>query len=167
MKLPFQIHKTFTTTLSQEEVMYFVRELLNRRSKFLFISSKDYTGSIDGSSFNVNKIYNSRSGPAYPKVKGTIININPTTIEIKITPNYSRIFFFSIFPIIFLTGVFIADKMTINNVLREPEFFERVLFGLFAGVGPMIWCYFDNIRPIKHTESWIIKKLGLEERSTY
>jgi hypothetical protein len=49
--------------------------------------------------------------------------------------------------------------MTINGVLREPKLIERISFGLFGGVVPMIWCYFDSIGPIKETEQWIIEKL--------
>ncbi|MBX9783988.1 MAG: hypothetical protein K2X48_11930 [Chitinophagaceae bacterium] len=44
MKLPFQTVKTFTTTRPVNEVMNFVDELLNGRSKFLFISSSNVKG---------------------------------------------------------------------------------------------------------------------------
>lgn len=167
MRLPFQIVKTFTTSYSKDEVIGFVRERLNRKSKVLFISTSDYVGSIEGRTFQLYKNFNSRSGPAYSKIKGIVLIENPTTIEIRITPHYLRILFFMIFPCVFIPGAILSNQMTINGVLREPELIERVGFGLFGGVVPMIMCYFDSIRPIKKTEQWITEKLKLKEKSTY
>jgi hypothetical protein len=164
MSPPFQVSKTFTTSLKRDEVINFVRERLNKQSKVLFISSKDYVGSINGRNFNLYKNFNSRYGGSNPKIKGTITTENPTTIDIKIAPHYLRIAFFMIFPIVFIPAAILSDQMTINGVLKEPEISERILFGLFGG-GPMIWCYFDSIRPIKETELWIKQKLGLIEKT--
>lgn len=167
MRLPFQIVKTFTTIHSREEVISFVRERLNRKSKVFFISSSDYVGSIKGKEFKLYKNFNARSGRANPKIKGTIVSENPTTIEIRISPHYLRVLFFMIFPCAFIPAAILSEQITINGVLREPELFERIEFGLFGGGGPMIWCYFDSIRPIKETELWITEKLKLEEKTPY
>ncbi len=167
MKLPFQTVKTFTTTLSKDEVIGFVRERLNRQSKILFISSNDYVGSIDGRSFKLYKNFNGRYGRSNPKISGTITTTDPVTIDIKISPHYIRLLFFSIFPIVFVPAAIFSDQMTINGVLREPEMSERLFFALFGGGGPMIWCYLDSIRPIKETELWIKEKLKLTEKTIY
>ncbi len=165
MKLPFQTVKTFTTILSKDEVICFVRERLNRRSKFLLFSSNDYVGAIESKRFKFYKSFNTRHGRANPKIKGTIVNENPTTVEIQIAPHYLRVLFFMIFPCVFIPTAILSSQMTINGVLREPEMLERIGFGLFGGVGPMIWCYFDSIRPIKETELWIRQKLMLKENT--
>jgi hypothetical protein len=68
-----------------------------------------------------------------------------------------------IFPCVFIPSAILSDQMTINGVLRKPELIERIGFGLFGGGGPMIWCYFDSIRPIKEAELWIVEKLKLKE----
>jgi hypothetical protein len=121
MQLPFQLIKTFTTSLSSDEVLAFVKERLNRKHKFPFLSSNEYIGSIDDSSFNLYKAFNSKYGRSNPKVSGTIISDNPTTIEIKISPHYFRVLFFLTFPLVFIPGAIFSDQMTINGVLREPE----------------------------------------------
>jgi hypothetical protein len=164
MKLPFQIRKTFTTALSEDDIIKFVRERLNRRHRLLFLSSPEYVGSIDGKSFKIYRNFDARYGRSNPKVHGTIMSSNPTTIEIKVSPHYLRILFFSIFPIVFVPAAILSDQMTINGVLREPELSDRIFCALFGGGGPTIWCYFDSIRPIKETEDWITEKLGLKEK---
>jgi hypothetical protein len=167
MSLPFQTTKTFITTLSKDDIIEFVRERLNRRDKFLFISSREYIGSINGRTFKFHRIFNFRSSPAYPKISGVITASDPTILEITITPHYFRILFFLIFPMVFIPSAFLTDHMTINGVFRAPELSERVSFALFGGVGPLIWCYFDSIRPIRKTELWLKEHLNLTEKTTY
>ena len=165
MGLPFQTVKTFTTHLSKDEVIGFIRERLSRKSRFLFITTSDYVGSIEGRTFNFYKNFNARYGRSNPKIKGTISTENHTTVEIKISPHYLRVLFFLIFPCVFIPTAILSDQMTINGVLREPELIERISFGLIGGGGPIIWCYFDSIRPIKKAEVWITEKLKLKVKS--
>ena len=162
MKLPFQIVKIFTTRLSSSEVMSSISNLLDEKSKFLFIPLNDNIGSIARNSFQFYKTYNIRSGPANPWIKGVIVMENPTTIEIKISPHWHRVIFFMIFPVIFIPTAFLDSQMTINGILREPTFLERIAVVLFGGIGPIIWCYLDSIRPIKIAENWIKDRLMLE-----
>lgn len=103
MRLPFQLIKTFTTSLSQDEVFAFVQERLNRKNKFLFFSSNECVGSNDNSFFKFYKNFNGRYGRSNPKISGTIISANPTTIEIKISPHYFRVLFFLVFPLVFVS----------------------------------------------------------------
>jgi hypothetical protein len=163
LRLPFQIKKTFSTTLSKEEVLSFVKERLARRHKVLFGSSPEYSGSVSENSFIFYRIFNAQHGRANPKISGKIKSFNPTVIEVKVSPHYWRISFFLIFPLVFIPVSFLSDQMTINGVLKEPELSERIFFGLFGGGMPTIWCYFDSIRPIKSTERWLREKLSLKE----
>lgn len=164
MRLPFQVVKTFTTQYSREEVLAFVQERLNRKSKLLFISFVEYIGSIKGATFSFYKNFNPSHGLSNPKIKGTILSESPTTIKVQISPHYLRVLFFLLFPCVFIPAAITSDEITIDGVLREPELFERILIGLFGGGGPLIFCYFDSIRPIKKAERWITDKLKLTER---
>ena len=163
MSFSIVIHKTFISPLSKEEVFTFVYDKLNSQSKFLFFSSNDYGGHVDENYFKFYKKFNENSGPAYPKIIGTIKSEYPTTIEIKIKPHYFRIAFFLIFPLVFIPNSLINYQMIINCTLRTPELYERILFALFGGGLPLLWCYFDCIRPIKKTEAWLRKELQLSE----
>ena len=165
MRLPFQVKKTFLTTLSKDEVIGFVMERLSKRSKFLFLSSKVYVGSIKGTTFNFYRNFDRKYGRSNPKILGTILASDPTTIDIVISPHYFRILFFLIFPMVFIPAAILSEEMTINGIIREPTLSERITFALFGGGMPTIWCYFDSIRPIKQTEYWIREKLKLYEAS--
>ena len=163
MNLPFQLRKTFTTTHSQEVIIEFIQERLSRKSKVLFITWSEYIGSITGKSFNFYKNFNVRRGPSNPKISGTITAINPTTIDIKISPHYFRVLLFLICPIVFVPVAILNSQMTINGVLRAPYIYERIVLGLIGSGIPIIWCYFDSIRPIKKAELWLKEALGLKE----
>ncbi len=164
MRLPFQTLKTFRTSLSAEEVIAFVQERLSRRTKVLFFSQRDYAGSINGMAFNLYRKFHF-SGRSFARIKGAVLSADPTLIEIKIFPHYWRILFFMIFPCVFLPSAILNDQMMINGVLRKPELAEKRIWSGLFGIGPMVWCYFDCIRPIYEAEKWLIDKLALKEKS--
>jgi hypothetical protein len=68
-----------------------------------------------------------------------------------------------IFPIVCIPTALFTSEMKINGVLRAPELFQRMLMGVLAGGGPLVWCYLDSIRPIKRTEAWLREELQLTE----
>ena len=164
MKLPFEIEKSYTTYLTTEEVMNFIRGRLKKRKDGLFGGSLMYFGSLQENSFRFYKVFNARTGPGNPTIRGTITEGSRTTIAIRITPHYFRILFFMLFPCVFIPEAILMDSMSVNGVLRVPDSSERIWVALFGGVGPLIWCYFDSIRPIHITEKWLKSKLKLEEK---
>ena len=163
MSLTISIHKTFITPLSKEDLLTFVNNKINSKSRFLFFSSNDYNGSIKENKFKFYRKFNIKLGPAYPKVIGYIKSESPTVLEIKIKPHYFRVAFFLIFPIIFISSALFSLQMTINGVLRPPVFYERLFLALFGGGLPLLWCYFDSIRPVKKTEAWLQQEWQLSE----
>jgi hypothetical protein len=163
LDFPVSLVKTFTTRLSKEEVISFVRERINSRTKFLFLSMKDYKGSISGNTFELQKAYSSQHSPSFPKIQGKVISGNPTTVELEISPPYFRILFFLIFPTLFVPAFVFSDEITINGVLRTPSIIERISFAGVMGIGPLVWCFFDCIWPIWKAEKWLKQELSLEE----
>jgi len=102
------------------------------------------------------------SKKSYIKKVNFCLSDNTTQINIKIYPHIFKVLFFLTFPAIFIPVAIFSDQMTINGEIRMPEFSERIFFALFGGGIPLVWLYFDSIRPIKRTESWIRNELELE-----
>jgi hypothetical protein len=98
----------------------------------------------------------------YPIIQGKFIEDSPTTVNLKFIPNYIMIVFFFIVATCFLYASIFLPKMTINDVLRVPTIFERILFVCIGCIVPLLWCFFGYIRPIKKAETWILERLNLK-----
>ena len=162
MLLPFQIIKTYTTPLTVEQITGFVQDRLEQRTGLF--SSSSYSGSVQETSFCLRKRSFNRS-PFYPEIEGAIEFVQPTTVSIKITPNYFAICMCLILSIVLISTAFTSRTMTINGVQKIPDLFDRLGIAIFGTGLPMAVCYILCIRPVKQTRDWIIWKLSLGEKS--
>ena len=162
MALPFEVRKTFTTALSSAEVKALMIEQNNKRNKIRFFWGFNYFGTVDDSGFVLTR-YSSQKKIAHPRINGRIHTANPTIVELTITPNYFTIVSVLVWAVILAVVAIVTNGMIINGVLRTPTFNERLLFALGGGGLPMLWCYLNVIFPVKWAESWLKKKLKLQE----
>jgi hypothetical protein len=164
MRLPFQRRKTFTTPLSAEEAVVKIRELINTKTKILFFSIGEYTGSIDGNEFSLGKFSGESLGLFTSKIKGSIRLEDRTLVETRISLPYLPIIFYLIFPVMFLKIIFSVDEMNINGVLRRPEIYETIGMCFFVMLVPAIGFFMTTIRPILQTEARLKEILKLEKQ---
>ncbi|HAT81275.1 MAG TPA: hypothetical protein DCS17_07780 [Flavobacterium sp.] len=163
MKLPFTISRKYKTSLTKNEIFKIIGEVKSEKL-FQGIRLDKFEGVILENSFQLQResFGLDISLENYPLVTCKIEKENPTVIELLIKPNYLDIAFFMIFVVTFISVAIFSDEITINDVLKKPDLFERVLLSL-GGIIPGIWCYIGFIRPIKKTEKWIVEKLFLKE----
>jgi len=163
MKLPLKIDSYYSTSLTKEQVIENINNLETKK-QFKGLRTDEFVAQISESGFVVGRNTYGLDGftlEEYPVIEGFFTSEKPLIINIIIKPSYFTIIFFSIFVFTFIPVGLLADKMTINDVLRSPTIFERLLFVGLGGIIPGIWCYFGYIRPVKKAERWIIKKLQL------
>ena len=148
--------------LSSSEVRNAIHELLNTKSKFLFFSINSFFGSVDGREFSLRAHTGDRLGMFLmaPKIKGSIVGENPTTVALTIVIPYFLIFFYGIFGVAFISLAFV-NEMNINGVAREPNLFERLGFVSAGLVFPLIAFYYTTLRPIRLLEARVKEKLLL------
>ncbi|AZQ64705.1 hypothetical protein EI427_21005 [Flammeovirga pectinis] len=154
MRSFFERSNVYTSSLNRQEIEMTIRSLLSTESHFLFFKQKEYKGKLKKNKFKFYKKFSSNQF-SNPEIKGKFISENPLMVEIRITPHYFKLLFFLIFPIIFIPESIFADEMTINGVLREPTLVERLAFGSFGGLVPIIWGYIDTFSKYNKTEVWI------------
>ena len=166
MRLPFTIKKLYSTRFSAEEIL---QNLENKNSIKYFAGLRvdKYKFEITDDGFYVQRYSNGIDAllEYFPLIKGEIINRDPTRIFLTFKPSYFAIIFFSIFIFGFgLAGLFV-DNWTLNGIKRMPSVIERLTIVSFGCGIPLLWCYLQNIRPIKKAEKWIVEKLELCEQN--
>ena len=163
MKLPFTIIRKCKTSLTKKEIFEIIREVKSEKF-FQGIRLDKFESVILENSFLLQReSFGLDITPEnYPLVTCKIEKENPTSVELIIKPYYQNITFFMIFVVTFISVAIFCDEITINDVLKKPDLFERFLISL-GGIIPGIWCYIGFIRPIKKTEKWIVEKLNLKE----
>lgn len=162
MKLPFTIEKLVTTQLTFSQI---VERLEDRQSiksfgglrvdKYRFVVQEDefYVGR---NAYGLDALLE-----YFPLIVGKVVGQQPTQIHLKLKPDYFFIGFFCVFALIFFIGGALIDDWTLNGVKRAPTLLERLGIISLGCILPLLWCYVQNIRPIKKAESWIEEKLEL------
>jgi hypothetical protein len=161
MKLPLTIDSQYSTTLSKDEI---VGVIYNDESETSFLGMKVeyHKGGFVGDQFEILRNANGVTAfiESYPLITGWIKE-NPMRIRLKITPNYFKIIFFLfIGSVIFFSGIFFPE-VTVNGVYKKNPSFSEWLVSPSIGILMGLWGYLNAIRPIKQTEKWVIRKLGL------
>ncbi|MEO8515352.1 MAG: hypothetical protein ABI426_01340 [Flavobacterium sp.] len=162
MTMPFTIIKKYNTLKTKEEI-YDIINSLKDKVEDGFIVDKFYS-QIKNNEF---EIYRESFGidaflEHHPLITSKILNENPTKLEVKIKPNYRNLAFFGIIVVTFISGALFMTEITINDVLKKPDIYDRLLFSL-CGIISGIWCYFGFIKPIYKTEEWVVEKFELKE----
>jgi hypothetical protein len=163
---PFKLRKTFTSSLSAEEAINNLGQLLNTKSKFLFFSFNGHVGSIKGNSFTLGRHIGDPFGLFSPKIKGIIRGENPTIIDTRIGVPYSFIIFYFFFQMIGLPIIFSADEMTFNGVPRVPDVYDKIGVALLIICIPALAIFFIIILPIKQIEGRLTQVLKLKEKQS-
>lgn len=163
MKLPFTIIKKYKTSLDKEDIFKIIGEV---KSEKLFKGFRidNFRSVILENSFKLQRdsFGLDLTVENYPSITCEIEKENPTIVKLAIKPYYHDIAFFLIFVVVFISVAIFCNEITINDILKKPNLYERFLFSL-GGIIPGIWCYIGFIRPIKKTQKWIVEKLNLKE----
>ncbi|HEX8326819.1 MAG TPA: hypothetical protein VF629_04715 [Hymenobacter sp.] len=155
--------KRYKSGLSAPEIFRYIEHLKQKESGFWRLKGKVYDVKISVNEFVFQKRGGNSFGPAYPVVKGRMNDGEPVLVSLDIKLSYGGIIFCVIISVLMLFGVLTSDKVTINGAYKRPGFGERI-WGLALAVGiPAIFCYFKNIRQVKATETWLIRKFRLKE----
>lgn len=163
MKLPLTIYGTYTSELTNSEILEYI-ENIGTRKKFKGIEVDKFYSEIAANSF----ILNGQSygldfiTKTYPIIYCRIEKEKPTTLELKIVPNYSNIGFLLLFTVLFISFVIFMTEIEIGGLLKKPDLSERLLFAI-PGIITGLYCYYNFIKPIKQIEKWIVETLKLEK----
>ncbi len=162
MQTPFQIDKTFTTRLFPQQIVDIINEKLNSRIQLPLMSFAAYLGKVNGNSFIFYET-NAKWGTRGPTISGTILSIQPTTIQIKISPNYLRVFIaLPVAVIVVFAGISLTD-VTMNGITRTAVLSDRIITVLLGIVIPGFLFYIDCILSVKQAEYAIKEALTLRE----
>jgi hypothetical protein len=157
--------KSYRTSDSPDELRSNLSELLETKTKFLFFTYRTLFGSVHGEDFVISnsKGYNFLS----PKIKGQIIAGNETLVNLNfIFPALLLIFFVGIpalVMIVIIPVILKIDLMTVNDVVREPTWFERLGILAMSTVFPFAIIYFNIVHPVRRLRKKLISKLNLTE----
>jgi hypothetical protein len=156
--------KTFTTSLSEEQTMRAIQEMLSSKSKILFFTIRQYFGHARGKEFTFSPYDGFQTRILVPMVKGKVTHDDKTVVDLKIHLPIIPTFFLLVLPLMFIPSFFTMDEMTINGVLREPTTTERIGFALFMIAVPSFLFYLNFVRPLRKLQNALQDKLKLEEK---
>ena len=131
--LPFE-NITYKTKLEPEEILKRLRnhlepkKMFRKRGIFKKETYKAYEGTIDGSTFSINRIIAYKNSFA-PRINGTITKgINRTEIKVKMRL-HPFVYFFMVIWISFL-AVFGLVFLNISDNINNPQYFSYLPFGM-------------------------------------
>ena len=176
MKFSLRIKKTYTTPLTQDEIITYVR---SRRGKTRSVYCKvDYFGGYFADRFEVDIHQGNfwifrrpyRWGiESRVKVSGRVASANPTKLELVISPPYSVIFLSGLFVLALFCAAIMIDSIAVDDVQpeiylvrREARLLDRLHFLIPAPLPVLLYYFFVHI-PIQKTERWLVDKLKLTE----
>jgi hypothetical protein len=162
MTLPFTLTKDYTSTLTYNQLLALLSRLQPSRKQWQLYEVDNYSVDLVPKGFVLRYAEPRHNLPAMPKIVGEITQEHPTTIQLKIAPNYLLVAFLLLFPLVFVPAALFSDDWTINGVHRAPMLTERLSMLLTGGIFPLLMCYVGAIIPVKKAEDWIVKKLALQ-----
>ena len=161
--MPFGLHKTYESQLTEPEIQDWLAYLAARRRRSLNLEMRAYEVKHGAHTFAVRKYTPGHQGQRYPWIRGTIGGEHPTRLRLRIRPAYLTLAFVAVLPCVLLPVVWLADNMTINGEQRVATVAERLLFSLLVTGVAMAIGYVEAIRPVRAAEAWLMAKLQLRE----
>jgi|GEM_PF-5453451 len=160
--LSISSRKTFTTTLSVEQAIEAVQEMLSSRQQVLFFKPKQYSGKINGKEFNIAFSTGPHIRFMTSAIAGSMKTADSTIVELK--------YQIPIIPMVFFMLISLASipydtlrELTINGVLREPTSWERFVFAFFSVGVPAVLFVLHYLHPLRILQRELRKRLRLEE----
>lgn len=161
--LSISSRKTFTTTLSVEQAIEAVQEMLSSRQQIFSFKLKQYSGKINGSEFSVAAKTLPDFGFLKPGIEGSIKAQERTVVELKRHLPIIPMSPFIIVLFVAVPSILLDEQMTINGVLREPTAWERYGFAFLMPATVVALFLGIYLPPIRSLQNELRKRLRLEE----
>lgn len=169
MKIPFTHEKIYVSDLSYDEIFQNIEDLKSQKEKGFFSDSPKYDIEYSKDNFVIQDLsrmwVTSSTGRSIPRpeINGDFLSKSPPRLKIRVQPSRFWVLFMIIFQLTFIiSGLFIRE-LKINGVVREPDFYERMLFS-FGGVIPILIALFlIAFLPVKNSLKFITELLKLKE----
>lgn len=161
MILPFARTNVYTTALAHDQLLALVSRLQPTQGPPQFYQVDNYAARLVRGGFVLRHADPRHNLPAMPKITGELVHAHPTTVRLRIAPNYFILAFLLLFPVVFVPPALFSDNWTINGVHRAPVLTERLEILLIGGGLPLVMGYVCAIAPVKRAEEWLVQKLAL------
>ncbi|NUO00342.1 MAG: hypothetical protein HUU01_06960 [Saprospiraceae bacterium] len=162
-KQPFAIQKHYTTPMTWREVAKILEGIKAEKRVFWKFQHDAYEVSVGNKRFTLQRNFDRRKGPLYPRVEGVVVSESPLVLDIKIIPNYWWAYVFLTLPVIFVLLALFYRGTDVNGLKELPELKERLISAFLSGGGLLFLGYVTWLKPFRETKQWLIHKLSLAE----
>ncbi len=138
MRFLFSFKNKYRTNLSEQDVYECINQLVETKSRFLFVSIHQYFGAVSEGEFTVTRQKFDWWGMMSSRLKGRVFNDGGTIIHTRITIPWVIVTIFLFVTVTALFAILKADEMTVNGEIRQADFSLKAMMVLFVFPACMI-----------------------------